>query len=135
MAVHTVGSGFTTYLYSWNADLTALENSLALSGSGSYPLSYAWTEVLSNGMLASVACGQPSAGAAQLNVSIPQASSILGVALEAAAPGAAVRIATAGKFATNQSFTSPVFDRRSATPPGTRGMAIGNMAILGGLSD
>lgn len=49
--------------------------------------------------------------------------------------GATVRVATAGKFATTQSFTSPAFDRRSATPPGTRGVAIGNMAILGGLSD
>jgi len=46
-----------------------------------------------------------------------------------------VRVATAGKFATTQSFTSPEFDRRSATPPGTRGVAIGNTAILGGLSD
>lgn len=135
MAVHTAGSGFTNYLYSWNTDLTAVENTLILSSSSSYSLSYAWTEVLSNGMLASVACGQPSSGAAQISVSIPQASSILGIAQEAAAPGATVRVATAGKFATTQSFTSPAFDRRSATPPGTRGVAMGNIAILGGLSD
>lgn len=135
MAVHTVGAGFTTYLYSWNADLTAVENTLVLSTSGSYPLSYAWTEVLSSGMLVSVACGQPSSGAAQINVSIPQASSILGIAQEAVLPGSMVRVATAGKFATTQSFSSPAFDRRSATPPGTRGMAIGNTAILGGLMD
>lgn len=135
MAVHTVGSGFTTHLYSWNADLSAIESTLVLSTSSSYPLSYAWTEVLSSGMLVSVACGQPSSGAAQLNVSIPQASSILGIAQEAAVPGAMVRVATAGKFTTTQSFTSPAFDRRSATPPGTRGVAIGNTAILGGLSD
>lgn len=135
MAVHTVGSGFTTHLYSWNADLSAIESTLVLSASSSYPLSYAWTEVLSSGMLVSVACGQPSSGAAQLNVSIPQASSILGIAQEAALPGAMVRVATAGKFTTSQSFTSPAFDRRSATPPGTRGVAIGNTAILGGLSD
>lgn len=135
MAVHTVGSGFTTHLYSWNADLSAIESTLVLSTSSSYPLSYAWTEVLSSGMLVSVACGQPSSGAAQLNVSIPQASSILGIAQEAALPGAMVRVATAGKFTTTQSFTSPAFDRRSATPPGTRGVAIGNTAILGGLRD
>lgn len=135
MAVHTVGSGFTTHLYSWNADLSAIESTLVLSTSSSYPLSYAWTEVLSSGMLVSVACGQPSSGAAQLNVTIPQASSILGIAQEAALPGAMVRVATAGKFTTTQSFTSSAFDRRSATPPGTRGVAIGNTAILGGLSD
>lgn len=135
MAVHNVGGGFSTHVYSWSAELTGLESTLALSTSGSYSLSYAWTEVLSNGMLASVACGQPSSGAAQISVSIPQASSILGIAQEAAAPGATVRVATAGKFATTQSFTSPAFDRRSATPPGTRGVAIGNTAILGGLSD
>lgn len=135
MAVHTAGSGFTTYLYSWNAELSAVESTLVLSTSSSYPLSYAWTEVLSSGMLVSVACGQPSAGAAQINVSIPQASSILGIAQESALPGAMVRIATAGQFATNQSFTNPVFDRRAATPPGTRGIAIGNTAILDGLTD
>ena len=135
MAVHTVGSGFTTHLYSWNTDLTAIDSTLVLSTSSSYPLSYAWTEMLSSGMLVSVACGQPSSGATQINVSIPQAPSILGIAQEAAAPGATVRVATAGKFATTQSFTSPAFDRRSATPPGTRGVAIGNTAILGGLSD
>jgi len=135
MAVHSVGSGFTTYLYSWNADLTAIESTLVLSTSSSYQLSYAWTEVLSSGMLVSVACGQPSSGAAQINVTIPQASSILGIVQEAALPGAMVRVATAGKFTTTQSFTSPAFDRRSATPPGTRGVAIGNTAILGGLSD
>jgi len=59
MAVHSVGSGFTTHLYSWNADLTALDSTLVLSTSSSYQLSYAWTEVLSSGMLVSVACGQP----------------------------------------------------------------------------
>lgn len=135
MAVHTVGAGFTTHLYSWNTDLTAIDSTLVLNTSGSYPLSYAWTEVLSNGMLVSVSCGQPSSGAAVISVSIPQASSILGIAQEAAAPGSMVRIATAGQFATTQSFTSPVFDRRTATPPGTRGIAIGNTAILDGLVD
>lgn len=134
MAVHTVGAGFTTHLYSWNTDLTAIDSTLVLNTSGSYPLSYAWTEVLSNGMLVSVSCGQPSSGAAVISVSIPQASSILGIAQEAAAPGSMVRIATAGQFATTQSFTSPVFDRRTATPPGTRGIAIGNTAILDGLT-
>lgn len=135
MAVHTVGPGYTTHLHSWNAELAGIESPLGLSTSGSYTLSYAWPEVLSNGMLASVACGHPSSGAAQISVSIPQASSILGIAQEAAVPGATVRVATAGKFATTQSLISPAVDRRSATPPGTRGVAMGNIAILGGLSD
>lgn len=134
MAVHVVGAGFTTYLYSWSAELSTIESSLLLSASGSYALSYAWTEVLSNGMLVSVACGQQSTGAAQLCVSIPQASSILGIAQESAAPGAAVRVATAGKFVSSQSFSAPSFDRRSASPPGTRGVAVGNTLILGGLA-
>lgn len=135
MAVRTVGAGFTTYLYSWSADLAAVDSMLTLGASGSYPLSYAWTEVLSNGMLASVSCGQPSTGAAQIHVSIPQASSILGVALDAASPGSTVRVATAGTFLSGQSFQSPAFDRRSATPPGTRGIAMGNTVVLGGLVD
>lgn len=134
MVSHLVGSGFTVVLSSWSADLPAVENTLTLSTSSSYPLSYAWTEVLSNGMLASVVCGQPSTGAATIHLSVPQAASILGIAQEAAAAGAMVRVATAGKFVSTQSFSGPVFDRRAATPPGTRGVAVGNSAILGGLA-
>ncbi len=134
MVSHLVGSGFTVVLSSWSADLSAVENTLTLSTSSSYPLSYAWTEVLSNGMLASVVCGQPSTGAATIHLSVPQAASILGIAQEAAAAGAMVRVATAGKFVSTQSFSGPVFDRRAATPPGTRGVAVGNSAILGGLA-
>lgn len=134
MAVHVVGAGFTTYLYSWSADLSAVESTLILSASGSYTLSYAWTEVLPSGLLVSVACGQPSSGAVQLSVSIPQASSILGIAQESVAPGVPVRVATAGKFVSPQSFSGPAFDRRSATPPGTRGVVVGNTVILSGLT-
>lgn len=134
MVSHLVGSGFTVVLSSWTADLSAVENTLTLSTSSSYPLSYAWTEVLSNGMLASVVCGQPSTGAATVHVSIPQAASILGIVQEPAAAGAVVRVATAGKFESTQSFSGPAFDRRSATPPGTRGVAVGTAAILGGLA-
>lgn len=36
MAVHVVGAEFTTYLYSWSADLSTVESSLILSTSGSY---------------------------------------------------------------------------------------------------
>ncbi|WP_436219516.1 hypothetical protein [Acidovorax sp. LjRoot118] len=134
MVSHLVGGGFTVVLSSWSADLSAVENTLTLSTSSSYPLSYAWTEVLSNGMLASVVCGQPSTGAATIHLSVPQAASILGIAQEATAAGAMVRVATAGKFVSTQSFSGPAFDRRAATPPGTRGVAVGNTAILGGLA-
>lgn len=133
MVSHLVGSGFTVVLSSWTADLSAVENTLTLSTSSSYPLSYAWTEVLSNGMLASVVCGQASTGAATIHLSVPQAASILGIAQEAVAAGSVVRVATTGKFLSTQSFSGPAFDRRAATPPGTRGVAVGNLAILGGL--
>ncbi|CAN7268600.1 hypothetical protein LJR066_001142 [Acidovorax sp. LjRoot66] len=134
MVSHLVGGGFTVVLSSWSADLSTVENTLTLSTSSSYPLSYAWTEVLSNGMLGSVVCGQPSTGAATIHLSVPQAASILGIAQETIAAGTVVRVATTGKFLSTQSFSGPAFDRRTAVPPGTRGVAVGNSAILGGLA-
>ena len=127
----STGDGYSVQLYGWSADLLALETALVL-GSSSTTLSFAWTEVLSNGMVASIVC--PQSSSAQLHLSIPQAASILGIVQEPAAAGATARVATAGKFASTQSFNGPAFDRRNATPPGTRGVAVGNMAILGGLS-
>jgi len=134
MASHLVGSGFTIVLSSWSPDLSVVENTLNLSTSSSYALSYAWTEVLSNGMLASVVCGQPSTGAATVHMSIPQAASILGIVQEAAVAGAVVRVATAGKFISTQSFNGPAFDRRGASPPGARGVAVGHTVMLGGMA-
>lgn len=134
MAVHLVGSGFTVNLYSWNAELSAIEGPLTLATSSSVLLSYAWVEMLSNGMLASVVCGQSAAGPAVVGVSIPQASSMLGIAQEAAMPGATVRVATAGKFISTQSFNGPAFDRRGASPPGARGVAVGHTVMLGGMA-
>ncbi|EJE53726.1 hypothetical protein PMI14_01378 [Acidovorax sp. CF316] len=131
MAVYLAGA-FTTHLIGWNTELTMTEG-ITVDSLG-YALSYAWFEVLSNGLVAGVNVGTPSFGAVRLSVSIPQASSILGIAQESAVPGAQVRVATAGKFVTNQSFNGPAFDRRSATPPGTRGVALGNTVILGGLA-
>ena len=128
----STAEGFSVQLYGWAIDLSAVESALALGSSSTYSLSYAWTEALSNGMLASVVC--PQSSSAQLHLSIPQAASILGIVQESAAPGTAARVATAGKFTSTQSFNGPAFDRRSATPPGTRGVAVGNMAILGGVS-
>lgn len=131
MAVYMAGT-FTTHLLGWNTELTAADG-IAVD-SLSYALSYAWFEVLSNGLVAGVNVGVPSFGVARIFVVTPQASSILGIAQEPAVPGALVRVATAGKFVSTQSFSGPVFDRRAATPPGTRGVAVGNSAILGGLA-
>ena len=132
VAVYYSGEGHNVQLAGWLADLSTMESSLIVSTSSSYALSYVWTEVLSNGMLVSIVC--PQSSSAQLHLSIPQAASILGIVQEPAAPGTAARVATAGKFMSTQSFNGPAFDRRSATPPGTRGVAVGNMAILGGVS-
>jgi len=131
MAVYMAGA-FTTHLLGWNTELTAADG-IAVD-SLSYALSYAWFEVLSNGLVAGVNVGVPSFGVARIFVVTPQASSILGIAQEPAVPGALVRVATAGKFVSTQSFSGPAFDRRAATPPGTRGVAVGNSAILGGLA-
>jgi hypothetical protein len=130
MAVYLAGA-FTTHLFGWNTELTAMEG-MTVDSLG-YALSYAWFEVLSSGLVVGVNVGTSSFGAARLFVSTAQASSILGIAQEPAVPGALVRIATAGKFVSTQSFNGAAFDRRNATPPGTRGVAVGNTAILGGL--
>lgn len=131
MAVYLAGA-FTIHLIAWNTELTVAEG-ITVDSLG-YALSYAWFEVLSNGLVVGVNMGNSSFGAARLFVSTPQAYSILGIAQEPAVPGALVRVATAGKFVSTQSFSGPAFDRRAATPPGTRGVAIGNTAILGGLA-
>ncbi len=93
-----------------------------------------WGELLTTGLLQAAWAPYPSGGMA-LHTALPGAASVMGVAQSAAtAVGQSVRVATAGKFAMNQVLASPSFDRRASIPPGTKGMTIGNVAILNGIN-
>ena len=60
--------------------------------------------------------------------------SILGIALQSANPGQSVRVATAGAYIVNQSFTTAnTFDLRTATTLGTRGSVIRNNLLISGI--
>lgn len=77
--------------------------------------------------------GQTAQGAWMSVYRIP-ASSIVGVALEAATKNDFVRVGTSGAYSINQTFPqSASFDRRTSDPQGTKGTILFNKAVLTGL--
>ncbi|KRC36228.1 hypothetical protein [Acidovorax sp. Root219] len=93
--------------------------------------SVSWFEILSPGFLVAM-CTQGSTATHTQTMGLAGAASVIGVAQEAAALGASGKVSTAGKLLMNQNLTSPAFDRRASTPPGTKGSAAGTTAILAG---
>ncbi|MDZ7863390.1 hypothetical protein [Acidovorax sp.] len=131
---NTPGSASSWTLNSLKPDLSALEATGTLvynNGSNGYQSH--WTEMLTTGYSISITQGT-SQTFGTLNLMANTAMSVLGVATQAAAAGAAVKVATAGKFTMTQNLTSPAFDRRAATPPGTKGATFGNSAVLSGIN-
>lgn len=130
------GTGsWNMYLAGVAADLTALDATiLSAASSGGYGAAGWWAEQLPNGLLLYTLWGSSSSGANGFFYPFQSgAASVLGVATTAAAAGAQVRVATAGKYTINQSTTNPQFDRRTATPQGSKGSTMGQQAVLEGL--
>lgn len=130
---HSPGSSSSWTLNSLKPDLSALEavGTVVYTQSNGYQSH--WTELLTTGYSVSITVGT-SNNFATLNLMANTAMSALGVATQAAAAGAALKVATAGKFTMTQNLTSPAFDRRAATPPGTKGVTFGTSAVLSGIN-
>ncbi len=102
--------------------------------SGGAELAFFWVERLANGLIQLSFTQYSGSNGIQIYTAFPGAASVLGVAQNAATVGQPVRVATAGKHAINQAITAPPFDRRSSTPPGTKGSAAGGTVILNGIN-
>lgn len=122
-------------LYSLDPAL-AYENATPLlaHNSGGAEMAAYWIERLSNGLIQLSFTLYSSSNGMNVYTAFPGAASVLGVAQNAATTGQPVRVATAGKHSINQAITAAPFDRRSATPPGTKGLVIGGVAVLNGIN-
>ncbi|MDZ7862683.1 hypothetical protein [Acidovorax sp.] len=120
-------------MYSLQANLVIEPGSLVIFNLGSNAISSYWLEPLASGLILSTWCVSSTVGQYH-HLAFPGGASVLGVAQNAVALGQQVKVATAGKLTMNQTLTSPAFDRRASTPPGTKGMTLGNNAVLNGIN-
>lgn len=130
------GTGsWTAYMGGIDASLSATDASpINIATNGNYGLSGMWSEQLPNGTVVFSFWGSSSSSAQNIfHAFQPGAMSVIGVATTAAAAGGQVRVATAGRYAINQTITSPQFDRRAAMPPGTKGSLMGQQVVLEGM--
>jgi len=132
MSINTSGPTGTVALYSYRPDLTLESGTNLILASGvAFAIGFFWAERLASGLIQIAYTYYNSSY--YLATAYPGGASVLGVAQNSATVGQPVKVATAGKLTMNQNITSPNFDRRASTPPGTAGGAIGNVALLSGV--
>lgn len=135
VAYSSCGTFYGGYLWVFDATGATIGTPLIWYSPASTAINNFWAILTSDGSLAfKFTINTTTNSYDQWAVYALQKKSIIGVAQSSVSANASVRVATIGSYTLNANYAvGASFDKRSSTPPGTRGTVAGTSAVLFGM--